>query len=175
MQDCGVYECREASARPRKTLLGLAEYRLLKGDRPLLTGHTADPTTVGSGPKAHRTPCFCLAQAPKSLFVEPLNQGPRRFRGLSRHPRPPLRDCGAIPLRYGKGVARISSKHQVTLPVESLKQAGFSIGDEVAIEAEGADRIVVRRVAREAERVLGVFDGLYEPGYLERLRSSERA
>jgi bifunctional DNA-binding transcriptional regulator/antitoxin component of YhaV-PrlF toxin-antitoxin module len=79
------------------------------------------------------------------------------------------------PLRYGKGMARISSKHQVTLPVESLKQAGFSIGDEVAIEAEGSDRIVVRRVSREAERVLGVFDGLYEPGYLERLRSGERA
>jgi hypothetical protein len=56
-----------------------------------------------------------------------------------------------------------------------LKQAGFSIGDEVAIEAEGADRIVVRRVSRDAERVLGVFNGLYEPGYLKRLRSGERA
>lgn len=74
-----------------------------------------------------------------------------------------------------KGLARISSKHQVTLPVESLKQAGFSVGDEVAVEAEGADRIVVRRVFRDAERALGVFDGLYEPGYLERLRSGELA
>jgi bifunctional DNA-binding transcriptional regulator/antitoxin component of YhaV-PrlF toxin-antitoxin module len=72
-------------------------------------------------------------------------------------------------------MARISSKNQVTLPVESLKRAGLSIGDEVAIEADGADRIVVRRVSRDAERVLGVFDGLYEPGYLERLRSDERA
>jgi bifunctional DNA-binding transcriptional regulator/antitoxin component of YhaV-PrlF toxin-antitoxin module len=72
-------------------------------------------------------------------------------------------------------MAKISSKHQVTLPVESLKQAGLSVGDEVAIEAEGADRIVVRRVQRNAEQGLGVFDGLYEPGYLERLRSGERA
>lgn len=72
-------------------------------------------------------------------------------------------------------MARISSKHQVTLPVESLKQAGLSVGDEVAIEAEGADRIVVRRISGDAERALGVFDGLYEPGYLERLRASERA
>lgn len=72
-------------------------------------------------------------------------------------------------------MARISSKHQVTLPVESLRQAGLSVGDEVAIEAEGADRIVVRRVPRSAERGLGVFDGLYEPDYLERLRSGERA
>jgi len=72
-------------------------------------------------------------------------------------------------------MARISSKHQVTLPVESLKRAGLRAGDEVAIEAEGADRIVVRRVSRDAQRVLGVFDGLYEPGYLDRLRSHERA
>jgi bifunctional DNA-binding transcriptional regulator/antitoxin component of YhaV-PrlF toxin-antitoxin module len=72
-------------------------------------------------------------------------------------------------------MARISSKHQVTLPVESLKRAGLCAGDEVAIEAEGTDRIVVRRLSRDAERVLGVFDGLYEPGYLERLRSRERA
>jgi bifunctional DNA-binding transcriptional regulator/antitoxin component of YhaV-PrlF toxin-antitoxin module len=41
-------------------------------------------------------------------------------------------------------MARISSKHQVTLPVESLRQAGLGVGDEVAIEAEGDDRIVVR-------------------------------
>src|SRR6202035_6107420 len=53
------------------------------------------------------------------------------------------------PLRYGKGMPRISSKHQVTLPVETLKRAGLSVGDEVAIEAEGSDRIVVRRVSRD--------------------------
>jgi bifunctional DNA-binding transcriptional regulator/antitoxin component of YhaV-PrlF toxin-antitoxin module len=70
---------------------------------------------------------------------------------------------------------RISSKNQVTLPVETLNRAGLEVGDEVAIEAEGADRIVVRRVARDVERALGVFDGLYEPGYLEQLRAGERA
>jgi bifunctional DNA-binding transcriptional regulator/antitoxin component of YhaV-PrlF toxin-antitoxin module len=72
-------------------------------------------------------------------------------------------------------MARISSKHQVTLPVASLKQAGLGVGDEVAIEAEGADRIVVRRISGDVGRALGVFDGLYEPGYLERLRAGERA
>jgi bifunctional DNA-binding transcriptional regulator/antitoxin component of YhaV-PrlF toxin-antitoxin module len=81
----------------------------------------------------------------------------------------------AIPLRYGKGMARISSKHQVTLPVESLRRSGLSVGDEVAIEAEGTNRIVVRRMSGDADRALGVFDGLYECGYLERLRAGERA
>jgi bifunctional DNA-binding transcriptional regulator/antitoxin component of YhaV-PrlF toxin-antitoxin module len=70
---------------------------------------------------------------------------------------------------------RISSKHQVTLPVETLKRAGLNVGDEVAIEADGDDRIIVRRVLRDVERALGVFDGLYEPNYLEQLRSGERA
>ncbi len=70
---------------------------------------------------------------------------------------------------------KISSKHQVTLPVETLERAGLAPGDEVAIEAEGPDRIVVRRAASNPAEALGIFDGLYEAGYLERLRSGERA
>jgi bifunctional DNA-binding transcriptional regulator/antitoxin component of YhaV-PrlF toxin-antitoxin module len=70
---------------------------------------------------------------------------------------------------------KISSKHQVTLPVESLERAGLGPGDEVAIEAEGTDRIVVRRAVRDPAKALGIFDGLYEPGYLEELRAGERA
>jgi bifunctional DNA-binding transcriptional regulator/antitoxin component of YhaV-PrlF toxin-antitoxin module len=72
-------------------------------------------------------------------------------------------------------MSRISSKHQVTLPVETLERAGLKAGDEVAIEAEGRDRIIVRRLERDPARALGVFDGLYEPDYLERLRAGERA
>jgi bifunctional DNA-binding transcriptional regulator/antitoxin component of YhaV-PrlF toxin-antitoxin module len=72
-------------------------------------------------------------------------------------------------------MSKISSKHQITLPVESLERAGFKPGDEVAIEADGPDRIVVRRAVSDVTEALGVFDGLYEPGYLDRLRSEERA
>lgn len=70
---------------------------------------------------------------------------------------------------------RISSKHQVTLPVQTLERAGLRAGDEVLIEADGPDRIVLRRSPPEPDRAVGVFDGLYEPGHLERLRSGERA
>lgn len=62
----------------------------------------------------------------------------------------------------------------MTLPVETLEAAGLRPGDEVLIEAEGADRIVVHRAAPNLAAALGVFDGLYGPGYLERLRSEER-
>ena len=70
---------------------------------------------------------------------------------------------------------RISAKHQITLPVEALASAGFAAGDEVTIEAQGPDAIMVRRVPRDLDAALGVFDGLYEPGYLDRLRAEERA
>jgi bifunctional DNA-binding transcriptional regulator/antitoxin component of YhaV-PrlF toxin-antitoxin module len=69
-----------------------------------------------------------------------------------------------------KVMPRISSKNQVTLPVESLAAAGLAAGDAVAIEAEGPDRIVVRRAVPDVDSALGVFDGVYEPGYLDRLR-----
>jgi bifunctional DNA-binding transcriptional regulator/antitoxin component of YhaV-PrlF toxin-antitoxin module len=72
-------------------------------------------------------------------------------------------------------VPKISSKHQVTLPVESLSGAGLKAGDEVTIEAEGPDTIVVRRARRDVAEAIGVFDGLFEPGYLDRLRGRERA
>jgi len=70
---------------------------------------------------------------------------------------------------------RISSKHQVTLPVESLEAAGLRPGDDVVIEAEGVDRIVVHRAAPDVASALGIFDGLYGRDYLEKLRSEERS
>jgi bifunctional DNA-binding transcriptional regulator/antitoxin component of YhaV-PrlF toxin-antitoxin module len=72
-------------------------------------------------------------------------------------------------------VPKISSKNQVTLPVETLASAGLRAGDEVTIEADGPDTILVRRRPRDLAAAFGVFDGLYEPGYLDKLRSGERA
>lgn len=80
-----------------------------------------------------------------------------------------------MPLRYGKGMPKISSKHQVTLPVQTLERAGLEAGDDLVIEAEGPDRIVLRRCPPEPALAFGVFDGLYEPGHLDQLRSRDRA
>jgi AbrB family looped-hinge helix DNA binding protein len=73
------------------------------------------------------------------------------------------------PLQSVKAMPKISSKNQVTLPVDVLAEAGLESGDRVNIEAEGQGRIVIRRVFDPREAI-GIFDGLYEPGYLERLR-----
>jgi bifunctional DNA-binding transcriptional regulator/antitoxin component of YhaV-PrlF toxin-antitoxin module len=66
---------------------------------------------------------------------------------------------------------RISPKRRITLPIDALERASLRAGDEVVIEAEGPGRIVVRRAVADVDRALGVFDGLYEPGYLDRLRA----
>ena len=70
---------------------------------------------------------------------------------------------------------KISSKNQITLPIEYLDRSGLRAGDDVAIEVDGPDRLVIRRSAADRRDAVGVFDGLYEPDYLERLRSDERA
>jgi bifunctional DNA-binding transcriptional regulator/antitoxin component of YhaV-PrlF toxin-antitoxin module len=67
---------------------------------------------------------------------------------------------------------RISSKNQVTIPVDTLEGAGLRAGDDVTILVEGPDRIVVRRAAKPVD-ALGVFDGLYEAGYLDDLRAGD--
>ncbi len=71
-------------------------------------------------------------------------------------------------------MTKISSKRQVTLPIESLRATGLKPGDEVSIKASESGRIVVQRAEPSIDRGVGVFDGLYGAGYLDRLRSGER-
>jgi AbrB family looped-hinge helix DNA binding protein len=73
-----------------------------------------------------------------------------------------------------RGVARISSKNQITIPVETLRKTGLKSGSEVRIEAEGAGRIVVRRNEDAVHRYAGIFTGLYPKGYLKKLRGEWR-
>jgi bifunctional DNA-binding transcriptional regulator/antitoxin component of YhaV-PrlF toxin-antitoxin module len=71
-----------------------------------------------------------------------------------------------------KAMPKISSKNQVTLPVEALAAAGLKAGDEVMIAADGPDAIVVRRKPR-FEEGFGVFHGLYPPGHLRQMREED--
>ncbi|HEY5195860.1 MAG TPA: AbrB/MazE/SpoVT family DNA-binding domain-containing protein [Solirubrobacteraceae bacterium] len=42
-------------------------------------------------------------------------------------------------------MSRVSSKHEVTIPVDVLLQAGLAAGDDVVIRASGNGRIEVER------------------------------
>lgn len=64
---------------------------------------------------------------------------------------------------------RISTKHQVTVPVTTLEEAGLRAGDQVVIEALGEGEVRIRRGALTFESAFGALTGTYPPGYLEQL------
>lgn len=69
---------------------------------------------------------------------------------------------------------RVSSKNQVTLPVEALRIAGIGAGDEVTIRAAGDGELIVAARESRIRRHAGIASGIYEPGELERLRDEWR-
>jgi bifunctional DNA-binding transcriptional regulator/antitoxin component of YhaV-PrlF toxin-antitoxin module len=68
-------------------------------------------------------------------------------------------------------MSRISSKNQVTLPVDELRAAGFAAGDQIHVRAVGRGVLLVEAQQSAVERFAGVFDdSVYPSGYLEGLR-----
>ncbi|HTN22353.1 MAG TPA: AbrB/MazE/SpoVT family DNA-binding domain-containing protein [Solirubrobacteraceae bacterium] len=65
---------------------------------------------------------------------------------------------------------RVSSKNQVTLPVEAMRAAGLRAGDEVTVRAIGDGEVVVAARASRVRRHAGIARGIYRDGELERLR-----
>ena len=56
---------------------------------------------------------------------------------------------------------RISTKHQVTVPVTTLEEAGLRAGDQVVIEALGEGEVRIRRGALTFESAFGGLPGTY--------------
>lgn len=66
----------------------------------------------------------------------------------------------------------MSSKNQVTIPVEALRGAGLRPGVELDVRAEGPGRIILERSDDPVERLAGMFT--YPKGYLKKLRREWR-
>lgn len=73
-----------------------------------------------------------------------------------------------------RGRTTVSSKNQVTLPVDALARAGLATGDQLAVEVRGPGELVLRRVIDPVERYGGLLTGIYEPDELDRLRDEWR-
>lgn len=54
-----------------------------------------------------------------------------------------------------KNQTRVSRKHQVTIPAGPFRTAGFEPGDVLKVEAGGAGRVVLTRVAELVDRYSG--------------------
>jgi bifunctional DNA-binding transcriptional regulator/antitoxin component of YhaV-PrlF toxin-antitoxin module len=66
---------------------------------------------------------------------------------------------------------RLSSKHQATIPVAVLAEAGVRAGERLRVEALGPGRIVLTRAEDSFDELVGaVGDDVYPPGYLDELR-----
>ncbi len=72
-------------------------------------------------------------------------------------------------------MSAISAKNQITIPVDVLREAGLTAGDDVRISSVGPGRIEVTRTADLIEQFAGSFDDeVYPPGYLDEVRRGWR-
>jgi bifunctional DNA-binding transcriptional regulator/antitoxin component of YhaV-PrlF toxin-antitoxin module len=72
--------------------------------------------------------------------------------------------------RRRKGFTRVSSKNQVTLPIDVLLAAGVRAGDSLMVETKTTGEIVLRREEDPLERYYGSMTGAFPPNYLRDLR-----
>ena len=67
---------------------------------------------------------------------------------------------------------RVSSKNQITLPVDVVRSAGLAPGDEVTVRRVGDGEVLVAVRGSRVRRHAGIAHGIYEVGELERLRDA---
>ncbi len=69
-----------------------------------------------------------------------------------------------------RGYTRVSAKHQVTLPVDALRQAGIQTGDRLRTEVRGPGEVILIRDVDPVEQFSGALPGVYPAGELDELR-----
>jgi AbrB family looped-hinge helix DNA binding protein len=65
---------------------------------------------------------------------------------------------------------KVSSKNQVTLPVEVMRAAGLHAGDEITVRPIGDGEIVLAARGSRVRRHAGIATGIYRRDELDRLR-----
>jgi bifunctional DNA-binding transcriptional regulator/antitoxin component of YhaV-PrlF toxin-antitoxin module len=66
--------------------------------------------------------------------------------------------------------ARISAKHQITIPIRAMAAAGLRTGDRVRAEAKGRGCVLLVREDDPVERHAGSLSGVYRREELDELR-----
>lgn len=74
------------------------------------------------------------------------------------------------PGRPRRDRTKISTKNQVTLPLDALATAGLGAGDVLRVAADGPGRLILTREQDPVSSFAGRLTGVYGPGYLDELR-----
>ena len=69
-----------------------------------------------------------------------------------------------------RGYTRVSAKHQVTLPIDALRQAGIQTGDRLRTEVRGPGEVILVRDVDPVEQFRGALPDVYPEGGLDELR-----
>ena len=69
----------------------------------------------------------------------------------------------------GRG-AKISAKHQITIPIGAVRAAGLRTGDRMRAEPKGRGRVLLVREDDPVARHAGTLTGVYRRGELDELR-----
>ena len=78
--------------------------------------------------------------------------------------------CMAKVKQRRRGATRISSKHQITIPVAELRAAGLEVGQRLIARADGPGRVVLERESDVLAEFAGALTGAYSAGALDVLR-----
>lgn len=66
--------------------------------------------------------------------------------------------------------AKISAKHQITIPIGAVRAAGLRTGDRLRATAKGRGRVLLERADDPVARHAGTLTGVYRRGELSELR-----
>lgn len=73
-----------------------------------------------------------------------------------------------------RGATRISSKHQITIPVAELRAAGLEAGQRLVARADGPGRVILEREGDVLAEFAGALTGAYSADALDVLRDEWR-
>lgn len=82
----------------------------------------------------------------------------------------------ATSIKRRRGFTHLSSRNQVTVPMEIVAARGWRPGQPFRVELQDGDLVLIPEedLAARRRRVLAEigdrFRGMYEPGYLDKLR-----
>jgi bifunctional DNA-binding transcriptional regulator/antitoxin component of YhaV-PrlF toxin-antitoxin module len=68
-------------------------------------------------------------------------------------------------------MAKVSSKNQVTLPVEAMRAAGLRAGEEITVRPIGDGELIIAARGSRVRRHAGIATGIYGSGEADRLRA----